>query len=264
MSKPIRIAATLVAGLLLSAPAWSPALSATPSPTLDAVKARGVLKVGTTGDYKPFTFRKPDGSFEGADIAMAESLAKAIGVKVEFVPTTWSAMSGDFVAGKFDVAMGGVSIIPARAEKGDFSSVVLTDGKRPVVRCADKAKFNSLAAIDQPGVRAIVNPGGTNESFARATYKQATLTLHPDNVTVFDQIAQNKADIMVTDGVEVDLLAATHPGVLCAAEVPQPFTRLEKAYWLPKDAGFKEFVDGWLAKAMASGEWKADLQAAMH
>ena len=34
--------------------------------TLDAIKARGTLRVGSTGDYKPFTFRHPDGSFYGA------------------------------------------------------------------------------------------------------------------------------------------------------------------------------------------------------
>ena len=33
----------------------------------------------STGDYKPYTFLKEDGSYEGIDIDMAESLAKSLG-----------------------------------------------------------------------------------------------------------------------------------------------------------------------------------------
>ena len=33
---------------------------------LDAIRARGAIRVGSTGDYKPFTFRNADGSFYGA------------------------------------------------------------------------------------------------------------------------------------------------------------------------------------------------------
>src|SRR5690625_4099637 len=45
----------------------------------------GVIKVGTTGDYKPFTYLNPDtGEFEGSDIDAAKMLAENLGVEVEF------------------------------------------------------------------------------------------------------------------------------------------------------------------------------------
>ena len=100
--------------------------------TLDTIRARGTLRVGTTGDYKPFTFRQEDGSFTGADIDMADRLATRLGVRVEIVPTIWSTLLPDFKAQKFDVAMGGVSVTPARAAAGVFSPVTFTDGKRPI------------------------------------------------------------------------------------------------------------------------------------
>lgn len=43
----------------------------------------------------------------------------------------------------------------------------MVNGKTPVVRCADVPKFQTLAAIDQPTTRAIANPGGSNERFAK-------------------------------------------------------------------------------------------------
>ncbi len=55
---------------------------------LDSIQQQGQLRVCTTGDYKPYTFKRADGDFEGIDIAMARSLADSLGVKVEWVQTT--------------------------------------------------------------------------------------------------------------------------------------------------------------------------------
>jgi cyclohexadienyl dehydratase len=250
-----RLVLALAALMLLAAPASAQ--------SLDAIRQRGVLRVGTTGDYKPFTFRNPDGSYTGADIVMAQHLAQKLGVKLEIVPTTWSTLLPDFVAGKYDMAMGGVSVLPARAEKGDFSTVVNTDGKRPIARCADKERFTSIAAINQPGVRVIFNPGASNETFARTNFPQAQLIMYPDNVTIFDQIAANKADVMVTDGIEVDHQAYIHPE-LCGTDVKATFTKADKAYLMPKDPALVKFVDDWFAQENSSGDWPETLTTALH
>ena len=230
---------------------------------LDAIRARGVLRVGSTGDYKPFTFRHPDGRYGGADIVMAGRLAERMGVRLEVVPTAWGTLLPDFVAGRFDVAMGGVSVTPPRAARGTFSTVTFVDGKRPVTRCADQDRYTAVEGIDQPGVRVVVNPGGTNEEFARANFPRAAVRVHPDNTTVFDEIVANRADVMVTDGIEVDHQSFLHPE-LCPARVAAPFTRLEKAYLLPRDAELAALVDEWLAKERASGEFDRILAAAQH
>ena len=97
---------------------------------LDAIIAAGVLKIGTTGDYKPFSYANPETKqFEGLDIDMMEDLAKAIGVKAEFVKTAWPNMMADFTADKFDVAAGGVSVSLERQKKGFFSIPYMVDGK---------------------------------------------------------------------------------------------------------------------------------------
>jgi cyclohexadienyl dehydratase len=213
--------------------------------------------VGTTGDYRPFTYLNPETkAFEGIDIDMARSLGKALGVQVEFVPTSWPKLAADFTEGKFDVAMGGVSINLDRQRKGLFSAAYMVDGKAPIARCADKDKYRELAEIDKPGVRVIVNPGGTNERFAKEHVRQATVTVYPDNVTIFDQIAEGKADVMITDAVETVLQHKLHPS-LCAVRPDSPFNFSEKAYWLPRDFVLKAFVDQWLHQSIGSKEYQA-------
>jgi cyclohexadienyl dehydratase len=124
---------------------------------LDEILARGVLRVGTTGDYRPFTVRdKASGVYSGFDIDLALSLGAALGVKVEFEPTSWPNLAKDFESGAFDIAMGGVSVTLDRAKKGFFSNPYLREGKTPIARCADKDKYQTLEQIDRPDVKVIV------------------------------------------------------------------------------------------------------------
>jgi cyclohexadienyl dehydratase len=230
---------------------------------LDAIRQRGVLRVGTTGDYKPFTFRNPDGTYSGADIVMARRLANELQVQLKLVKTTWSTLLADFSAQKYDVAMGGVSILPERAAQGEFSVPVNIDGKRPIVRCEDKGRLNSVEAIDKPDVRVVEPPGASNEAFARTKLPHAQLRIHNDNTTIFEEIIAGRVDVMVTDGIEVDHQAYLHPE-LCAANVEAPFSKVSKAYLLPKDNDLVKIVNDWIFKEMSSGDWARVLESALH
>jgi cyclohexadienyl dehydratase len=56
--------------------------------TLAAIKGAGILRIGLTGDYPPYALRDTDGSLTGADVVMAQALAKELGVTLKIVPTT--------------------------------------------------------------------------------------------------------------------------------------------------------------------------------
>jgi cyclohexadienyl dehydratase len=243
--------------LVLAGCATMSAAPGADSSRLATIAKRGTLEVCTTGDYKPFSFHDPKtGEYEGIDIDMAHSLAKALGVKPVFVKTTWGHLLDDATGGRCDIAMGGISITLPRQKKGSFSIPYLVDGKTPITRCENVSKFETLAEIDRPGVRAIVNPGGTNESFARAHFKHATIVDYPDNVTIFQQIVDGKADLMVTDATETRLQHKLHPE-LCAVHPDKPFTFSEKGYLMPQgDAAYQDFVDQWLHIMLADGGYR--------
>ena len=246
------LAALAAAFVLLSASAQAQQPS-----RLDDIITRGTLRVGMTGDYLPFTsLDKTTQKFRGFDVDVAAALGKALGVKVEFVQTAWPQLAKDFEADNFDIAMGGVSITLDRQKKGMFSTPIMREGKTPIARCADKGKYETLADIDKPGTRVIVNPGGTNERFARANIRKAEIRIYSDNVTVFDEIAKGNADLMLTDSAETRYQQKLHAGVLCAVHPDKPFDFSEKAYWLQRDAALKAFVDQWLHISMEDGTFK--------
>jgi cyclohexadienyl dehydratase len=224
---------------------------------LDEIVQRGTLRVGMTGDYLPFTYLdKETKTFRGFDVDMAQALGKALGVQVEFVPTSWPQMMKDFEADSFDIAMGGVSITFDRQKKGLFSNPIMREGKTPIARCADNGKYDTLAEIDKPGTRVIVNPGGTNERFARANVKNADIRVFPDNTKIFDEIANGDVDLMITDASETRYQQKLHPGVLCAVHPDKPFDFAEKAYWLQRDVALKAFVDQWLHVSKEDGSYQ--------
>jgi len=217
----------------------APAAAQTAPSRLDEIISRGTLRACTTGDYKPYSFQRADGGFEGIDIDLTEALAKSLKVKTEYVKTSWSKLMDDFTS-RCDIGVGGVS----------------TSLESPIARCADAKRYTSVAAIDQAGVKVIVNPGGTNEKFARQFLPLANLTVYPDNVTIFKQIAAGQADVMVTDTSETLLQQKLNPG-LCSVHLDQPFQYGEKAYLLPRgDVVFQQYVDQWLHLSQADGEFQ--------
>jgi cyclohexadienyl dehydratase len=220
---------------------------------LDAILSAGVVRVGIPGDYRPFAVKDATGAITGLDIDMAGSLAKALGVRVELVATKWGDLLTDLAADRFDIGMGGISITLERQKKAFFSTAMMRTGKSAIARCADVARYGSLAAIDQAGVRVISNPGGTNERFDRATLKAATIVMHPDNLGVWGELLAGRADVMITDNVETRLQQKLNPG-LCAINPEAPFDFGELGYMLPRDIALKLWVDQWLHIQTETGE----------
>ncbi|WP_122755424.1 transporter substrate-binding domain-containing protein [Pseudomonas viridiflava] len=225
---------------------------------LDKVMQAGQLSVCTTGDYKPYTFHREDGEYEGIDITMARSLAKSLGVNVQWVPTTWKTLMPDMIAGKCDIAMGGISVSLERQKKAFFSNTLDIDGKIPLVRCEDQALYQTIEQINKPSVRLIEPAGGTNEAFARAYLPQAPIAFH-DNKTIFQELLDKKADVMITDASEALYQQKRMPG-LCAVNPTRYMQYGEKAYLLPRDdVAWKAYVDQWLHLSKATGAYQQAL-----
>jgi cyclohexadienyl dehydratase len=247
---PIR-AIAFVCALLIVPCAWAQDL---PPSRLDAVQKSGRLRVCTPGDYTPFALQKAEGSFEGLDVDLVQSAAKALGVQAEFVKSAWPTLMKDFIE-KCDVAVGGISVTLDRQKTAFFSDAYMVNGKAPITRCENAAKFQTVADIDKPTVTVIENPGGSNERFARANFKNAKIVIYNDNTTIFDEILKGRADVMISESAETMVQQKLRPG-LCAVNPDKPLQYGEMAWLLPRgDVAFKAWIDQWLHLAKSTGEY---------
>ena len=198
-------------------------------PTVERIERRGTLLVGTTGDYRPLSFREPEtGLYWGFAIELAETMAARMGVAVEFVPTSWPTLTADVQAEPqlFDMAMGGITITEARCATMLMSEGYLANGKTILCRTEDTIRFRSLEDIDREEVRVMVNPGGLNEQFARQHLTHATLIVHPNNEEIPTLIADGEADVMITEITEAPYYVQSDPR-LAAPLLDAPFTHGE-------------------------------------
>ncbi|MDX1650761.1 MAG: transporter substrate-binding domain-containing protein, partial [Myxococcota bacterium] len=229
---------------LLALAAW-PAAS---SGQADEARARDVLRVATSGDYAPFSVRREDGSRAGLDVEVARAFARDTGRRLRVVPLRWPALLEDLAAGRFDVAMSGVTVRPERSLEGRFSVPVATSGAlvlAPRARAAD-----GLAALDAAGTRIAVNAGGHLERAARAHFRRARVVPVPDNARVLERLRRGEVDAVVTDTLEAPHWEARLPGLARLG----PFTRDRKAYLLPADAAdLAAELDAWLLAREADG-----------
>jgi cyclohexadienyl dehydratase len=235
---------------LLLATAWLATLPGVAG-VLDNVRSAGVVRIGTTGDYQPFSYRKSD-RLTGIDIDLGERLAAHLNVEVDWVMTSWPTLMDDLRANRFDVAMSGISITASRSETAFFSRPYIRTGKTVLTRCSTQQRFTTLAAIDQPTVRVIVNPGGTNEKFVRRALSRAQIVVHPDNVTIFAALAVGAADLMITDGIEA-VLVARDEETLCAPIPTTFFETVDKGALLPRDESWRNQISAWLSAMEADG-----------
>ena len=211
------------------------------SDVLDAIHKRGVLKVGTAGDYQPMSYLDPEtNTYVGFDAELAQDLAASLGVEIEYVETSWPTLMEDTLAGKFDLAICGITVTDARKEQALMSDGYLENGKTVLCRTEDADKYTSLEAINKPEVRVMENPGGLNEKFARENLPDATLIIHDVNQEIPGLVASGEADVMITEVMEAGYYVGQDER-LAAPLIYEPFTHGQLGVLMPK--GSEDLLD---------------------
>ena len=241
---------SVISGLVLAAFFFGTALAETP----DGIRERGVLRVGTAGDYQPMSYLDPEtGKYVGFDAELAEDLAAVLGVDIEYVPTSWPTLTEDTLAGKFDLAICGITVTDARKEAALMSDGYLENGKTVLCRAEDAGKYISLEAINRLEVRVMENPGGLNEKFARENLPEATLIIHDVNQEIPGLVAAGEADVMITEVMEAGYYTGKDQR-LAAPLIHEPFTQGQLGFLMPMwNETLLESVNAFIREEKESG-----------
>ncbi|MGO4573530.1 ABC transporter substrate-binding protein [Microvirga sp. 2TAF3] len=111
----------LIAGLLASVLAIGLASPSKAAELPDRIKKAGKITVATMPNYAPITFKDPaTNKLTGFDIDLGEALAKELGVAIEWQEIAFAQMIPSLQTGRVDLALAGMSDLPARREIVDF------------------------------------------------------------------------------------------------------------------------------------------------
>jgi len=222
----------LVACLLLTLPRMG--LAEAPQ-----LRDSGVLRVGASGDYAPFSLLR-GGRFEGSDVELARRYARARGLRLEWVRFRWPELLQDLEEGRFDLAIGGVTVRPERSLVGRFSVPVAESGALVILPVTAP---ETTASLNRSGVRLGVNAGGHLEQVACARFPKARVMAITPNTAVRSALLEGRVDAIVSDTQEAPHWLLGTRGLRALP----PFTRDRKAWLGTADTRDRmRDVDAWL------------------
>lgn len=237
----------LLLGLLIACLA---ACASAPRVPASAAVAAPPLRVGTSGDYPPFSVRASDETLDGFDVAVARAYGRDRGRTIELVPFAWRDLERRLVARDFDVVMSGVTV---RGDRLAIAPMTATVARTSAVLVVPASRAAAVP-FDAAGTTVAVNRGGHLERVARARLPRATLHVVDDNRSLPQLLASGTVEAVVTDTLEV----ATFRESGVATRVALVLSEDRKAYWVaPGNDALADDLDAWLAARTADGTLSA-------
>lgn len=175
------------------------ALPAQAGPVLDRVRASGTLRVCIWPDYYGITYRQPrTGQLVGIDIELSAAFARHLGVRIQYVESSFARLVDDLAGDRCDVAMHAVGITPQRQQVLRFSQPYLQSDIYGITTRGNRT-IRSWEDIDRPGVRVAVQAGTFMEPVMAAALKQATMVVIRSPKTREDELESGRVDVFMTD-----------------------------------------------------------------
>ncbi len=173
-------------------------------PTLDAVKARGILKCGVAGDAPGFSAPDSKGQMTGLDASICKAMAAAVlgdATKVQFVPTNTQTRFPTLQSGEIDVLSRTATMTYTRDTTLGilFGPTVFYDGQGLMVA----KKLGIKSATELNGATVCVSPGTTSELNLADYFRAHNMQFKPVVIENLDQVRSTffsgRCDVMTDD-----------------------------------------------------------------
>jgi len=250
-SRPATRTAAACAGLAVASAALAAVAGCARGPEdgLERVRRAGVLRWG--GDVQggePYAYEDParPGHLVGFEAELAEALARALGVRAEFVQNDWSTLVPSLERGTFDVALNGIEVTPARATRVAFTRPYYLFSERLVTRAASEG-VRTLESLRGLRVGTLANSQAWDLLLAAGA-----LAIPYEGVNEpFADLAAGRTDAVLMDDIIVDRYAPRHAGLRAVGDVAQGrYAAAVRA----DDRTLARALDDALGALLASGE----------
>ena len=199
------------------------AASAAEDSLLKSILNRGTLRVGTTGDYPPFSeLDQGTNTYKGYEIDVVTALAADLGVKLEFVPTNWDTLGAGIEADKYDVVASGVTMTLERLKSVAFSDPYLDSPLVPLILKKDEGKFASWRDMDKEGVKLAVMAGTSAEESAKKSFTKAEIVSITAPALDYQELLAGRVTAAITDTIFIKKALAQYEKDFAVVDIDHP------------------------------------------
>ncbi len=164
--------------------------------SLDDIKARGVMRIGTDATYPPFEyFDDQTREISGFDIDLMREICKTLNVKAEFIGVPFDAIISGLNNDKYDCLISSMTITPERSQAVLFSQPYYDAGQSIAVPLEDKT---TKSVDDLSGKRIGSQLGTTGEMMAKKI-PNATVKSFDNIGEAFRDMANGNLDAIIND-----------------------------------------------------------------
>ncbi len=213
---------------------------------IDAIRERGVLRVGYVKDALPYSFFNNREELVGLDVEMAHRLATDLGVQLEFVPFTYATLKDQIQNRHFDIAMSGILATPGSAAYLSLTKPYMEVNLAIVVEDHRRAEFDRIEKIEE---KAFIKVHVLGEDYLSRSIEK----LHPNVQTIPVESPELffEGGFLESDGLVMNAEAGStwtllNPGFTVV--VPQPASgAIPLAYAIAsRDDSMQDFVNRWI------------------
>jgi polar amino acid transport system substrate-binding protein len=220
---------------------------------IERIKKAGVIKVGSDVAYAPFEFMEGDKPV-GFDIDIANEIAKALGVKLQVVNTSFDGIIAALKAKKFDMIISAMTITEERKKEISFSIPYYDSGQIIVVRSDNK---DIKSEKDLKGKIVGVQLGTTGEISAKKLKDQVGIKEIRSYETIpeaFMDLELGRLDAVINDLPVSLYYSKNNPKLKC---VGKPFTKEQYGIAVRKeDTDLLKKINEILVNIKKSGKYK--------
>ena len=190
--------------------------TASATPTLDAIRERGQLILGTESTYPPFEFIViENGQSVGAgfDVMLAQKIAEKLGVTLVTSEMAFDSLIPAIQAGTIDIA---ASMTPTdeRKQAVDFSENYYETSNVFLVRKGEEGNFTSAESFDGKTIGAQVGTAQNDLVVNDMTNAQSLLL--PKVTTLVQELKTGNIDAIRMEKPAGDIYAAAYPDLVIA------------------------------------------------
>lgn len=193
-----RIANATVLLLTVALGLFSPGAEAEQS-RLERILQSRLLRVCIWPEYYGITFRDRDTQeLKGIDIDLALELGRELQAGVKFVDSNFSRLTDDLLDDRCDVAMFGIGMTAARAQKVRFTAPYLASDIYAITTRGNR-RIQHWDDIDQPGITVAIAKGTLHESVMSGKLRHARLRIFASAREREEAVESGLADVFMTD-----------------------------------------------------------------